>query len=297
MREDPIVYEDWQPSFAKRKNFRSLQYADGSLSLFYLLIILITAIQYKNAILIISSSLVTISYFFFEFVASQYNRAVFYRIAAVIGLIVIRVLFPINPYPLTAIQIEVVFGFLIVLKIALIPVLEVLNESYGEILIPRTKKVQDKLDYQLKVLSVTDFSIDLEVQNKIRLELLGKLLLQFVPAGLIMLVIVLVQDTIDNEFLRYFKLSFLLLIIFVSLLLQSVLFGPQLIKILREEGLKTYLFNLFKKINFLRRKKVKNPTSELIPNSADQNEIDQSHNEQKRNEFSQFLNEQKQKKN
>lgn len=294
MREDPIVYEDWQPSFAKRKNFRSLQYADGSLSLLYLVIILITAIQFKNAVLIISSALVIIAYFFFEFVASQYNRAVFYRIVAVIGLIVIRVLFPINPYPLTAIQLEVVFGFLILLKIAFIPVLEVLNESYGEILIPRTKKVQDKLDYQLKVLSVTDFSIDLEIQNKIRLEMLGKILLQFIPAGLIMLGIVMVQDTIDDEYLRYFKLGFLVLIIFVSLLLQSVLFGPQLLKILREEGLMIYLL---KKIKFPRRKKVNTPTSDLFSNSADQNEMDQSLNEQKRNKFDQFLKEQKQRKN
>jgi len=294
MREDPIVYEDWQPSFAKRKNFQSLQYADGTLSLLYLVIVLITAIQFKNAVLIISSTLVIISYFFFEFVASQYNRAVFYRIVAVIGLIVIRVLFPINPYPLTAIQIEVVFGFLILLKIALIPVLEVLNESYGEILIPRTKKVQDKLDYQLKVLSVTDFSIDLEVQNKIRLEMLGKILLQFIPAGLIMLGIVMAQDTIDDEYLRYFKLGFLVLIIFVSLLLQSVLFGPQLIKILRKEGLLNYML---KKIKFRRRKKIKTPTSDLFPNSANQNEIDQSLNEEKQNNFDQFLREQKQRKN
>ena len=294
MREDPIVYEDWQPSFAKRKNFQSLQYADGTLSLLYLVIVLITAIQFKNAVLIISSTLVIISYFFFEFVASQYNRAVFYRIVAVIGLIVIRILFPINPYPLTAIQIEVVFGFLILLKIALIPVLEVLNESYGEILIPRTKKVQDKLDYQLKVLSVTDFSIDLEVQNKIRLEMLGKILLQFIPAGLIMLGIVMAQDTIDDEYLRYFKLGFLVLIIFVSLLLQSVLFGPQLIKILRKEGLLNYML---KKIKFRRRKKIKTPTSDLFPNSANQNEIDQSLNEEKQNNFDQFLREQKQRKN
>ncbi len=252
MREDPIIYEDWQPSFARREKYRSLQFFDGLLSQLFLVFPLIAGIQSQSASSIVLTVGLQVGFLVYEFIPSQYNRSSMARLIAVVFLSFLTTFIPFIPDEVNGLVVRILFGFILLVKLGLIPVLDILNDGYGEILFPRNIKVKEKLEYQLKVLSVTDYAINAQQQDNLRISFVRNQMLQFLLPGLISILLVFSSETLPGTVIKVSRIILYILIIMTSLLLQSVLFGPQLLKVIKEEGLVKFIL---RKIRFKKSKK------------------------------------------
>lgn len=160
MREDPIIQSDWQPGVANNLFLSNILRIDMIFSLTISFLMVIMGILEKQGIIIFTFVFLGFGLFLLEYVIDQYGRDFYNRIAVMVIFMALTVFLSEFILFSNYYIIFVIIGSLFMLKLSLIPIILSSIKISGEILIPKSTKVLDKLQHQIKLLAITEYAID-----------------------------------------------------------------------------------------------------------------------------------------
>lgn len=219
MRDDPIVYEDWEVGFSTYFKTQSTRYYDLALSFIIGTINLIVGWYNKFSFLLFLWTFILIVLVLYEGIFDQKNRSAWDRSLVFIAMVVIHFVSSSQLEVLsrfeTAPLYHLVIGSLLALKLILIPITESSLSLAENILVPRNKQTIDFLNEQVKRLQSTDYQLETQAGFDLSLKKLQKMILA--PFSVSLLVIL------------FLNLLLLIPIDTINLLLFPVFIGIMLI--------------------------------------------------------------------
>lgn len=181
MRDDPIVYEDWEVGFSTYYKPQSTRYFDLALSFMIGIINLFVGWNNKFSFLLFLWTFILIILFLYEGIFDQKNRSAWDRSIVFVALVVIHFVSSSQLNILsrfeTARFYHLVIGSLLALKLILIPITESSLSLAENILVPRNKHTIDFLNEQVKRLQSTDYQLETQAGFDQSLKKLQKMIL------------------------------------------------------------------------------------------------------------------------
>ncbi len=162
MREDPIVYEDWQIGKASNTFLRPLKLVEGGLNLLLILSLVDIVISSRvfsliPIIAVLGLGVLLVDYFGDNLLETILAKLVNVTVLFVItGLAYFQSTQDINPF------IGLILGTVFFWKISLIPIFVPLRKVSGEIILPKNEKVEVRLLQAYKNLSTTSYGMNLD---------------------------------------------------------------------------------------------------------------------------------------
>lgn len=181
MRDDPIVYEDWEVGFSSYYNPQSTKYLDLIISILISLVNFYIGWYYEISFIIFMWTFIIIIVIVFEGLFDQKNRSSWDKALVFLGLVTthfisssqLSILNRFDRMP----SYHLTIGILLGLKLILIPITESKLSLSENILIPRNKAISDFLNDQVKRLESTEYQLDTKVEFETSLNKLQQMIL------------------------------------------------------------------------------------------------------------------------
>ncbi|MHA2030345.1 MAG: hypothetical protein ACW99A_13230 [Candidatus Kariarchaeaceae archaeon] len=219
MRDDPIVYEDWDVGFSTYFKPQSTKYFDLILSFTIGMINITVGWYYQFSFLLFLWTFILIIVILFEGMFDQRNRSAWDRSIVFLAMVAIHFISSSQLELLSRFEsaplYHLVIGVLLALKLLLIPITESTLTLAENILVPRNTQVTDFLNEQVKRLQSTDYQLESQSEFDLSLKKLQKMILS--PFAISLLVIL------------FFNLLLLIPIDNINLLLFPIFIGIMLI--------------------------------------------------------------------
>ncbi|MDH5402010.1 MAG: hypothetical protein OEY49_05930 [Candidatus Heimdallarchaeota archaeon] len=214
MREDPIIYEDWQPGIASKEFIRPMILVDNILTQFICILFIYIGIISRNSVLIFTFTFFGIAMLIIEYFMDQFKRLSWNRFITIISLWFILLIF--SNIELVDEFYKILFSVILSLKLFLVVLILVSIEVAGEILKPKSDYSKEKLNQQLNMLTVTQYAI--KDSNIIaRQHLFRKLIIPISYGVLITIIIVALLQITSGIVYTIVSLLFFFALISVSL--------------------------------------------------------------------------------
>lgn len=198
MREDPLVFNDWEVGHPINKFVKPVLTIDASLSLLINLIFIVLGVVAQSAVAIFSFITVLFVLLFIELALDQHTRNINNRILTIFAFFGAIYLFGLNLIGGVSIFIVLIISSLLLLKIGFIPLVISTLLITGDILIPKSEYARLKLEQHLNILSVTEYAINQNKLNRERKELSKELIVPYLVGVVIISIIAVILNNLDE---------------------------------------------------------------------------------------------------
>lgn len=212
MRDDPIVYEDWEVGFSSYFKPQLTKYFDLLLSLIIGITNIIVGWYYKFSFLLFLWTFALIIVVLFEGLFDQRNRSAWDRSVVFVAMVAIHFVSSSQVTVLSRFETAPIYhltiGVLLAIKLLLIPITESTLTLAENILVPRNKEVTTYLNEQVKRLQSTDYQLETQAEFDLSLKKLQRMILSPIFVSLLVIVFfnLLLITSIDSIDLLLFPI-------------------------------------------------------------------------------------------